>query len=229
MPRIQPADEQAIVYRVGYTPDPFAWTPWQYATNGRFNGRWDDPGGRFRTLYVADQLLGCLLEVLADFRPDLQLAADLAGIDDDEDYPTAPGGTVPVSWLTPRTIGQAIMSGRFADVRTAVTVAVLRDRFGPAAARSGLTDLDAAALKMRAPRSLTQTITGWLYQLVPPLDGVCFGSRHDDRMTMWAIFEQPHEADTVSHTLTTQLPVHLDRDTPALVQALRIFGLTWSP
>ncbi len=95
-------EERAVVYRVGFRPDAFAWTPWQYASHGRFDGRWDDCEGRFRTLYVADQLLGCLLEVLADFRPDLLLLAQLQDIDDedDEEYPTAAGGTVPRSWLT---------------------------------------------------------------------------------------------------------------------------------
>lgn len=41
------------VYRVGYQPDPWAWTPWEYAgADGRFHGRWDDPDGTWRTLYL---------------------------------------------------------------------------------------------------------------------------------------------------------------------------------
>ena len=42
-----------VVYRVGYIPEPWAWTPWQYATDGRFTGRWDDPDVA-RTLCVGD-------------------------------------------------------------------------------------------------------------------------------------------------------------------------------
>jgi len=42
-----------VVWRVGYTPEPWAWTPWQYATDGRFTGRWDDPDVA-RTLCVGD-------------------------------------------------------------------------------------------------------------------------------------------------------------------------------
>jgi hypothetical protein len=34
-------------------PEPWAWTPWQYATDGRFTGRWDDPDVA-RTLCVGD-------------------------------------------------------------------------------------------------------------------------------------------------------------------------------
>ncbi len=202
-------EDSSIVYRVGYQPDPFAWTPWQYATDGRFAGRWDDRDGRFRTLYVADRILGCLLEVLADFRPDLAVLAGLNDIDsdDDDEYPTAPGGTVPVSWLHPRTAGQALMSGEFA---------------------LGLPELDAAALKLRAPRRLTQQIAGWLYQQQPPPGGVRFGSRHDDRFRMWALFEQPGEDKTGSRRLTDQLPIALTVDTPELLEAFDVFGLTWN-
>ncbi len=223
--------EHRVVYRVGYRPDPFAWTPWQYASHGRFDGRWDDDEGRFRTLYVADHLLGCLLEVLADFRPDLALLADLQDIDDedDDDHPTAPSGTVPSSWLLPRTAGQARMTGSFVDVSTAETVAVLRPVFASQAAAVGLTDLDAAALKLRAPRTLTQQMSGWLYRLRPPPDGVRFGSRHDDRMRMWAIFEQPGEDESGSRLLAEQVPVELTTTTPELLEAFRIFGLSWSP
>jgi len=58
------------VWRVGYRPDPWAWTPWQYAgETGCFPGRWDDPRGWFRTIYAGRELLACLLEVLARFRP----------------------------------------------------------------------------------------------------------------------------------------------------------------
>ena len=59
------------VWRVGFRPDPWAWTPWQYASDdGRFPGRWDDPDGSFRTVYAGRDLLACLLEVLARFPPD---------------------------------------------------------------------------------------------------------------------------------------------------------------
>ena len=50
--------DPGTVWRVGYRPDPWTWTPWQYAANGRFNGRWDDPDGNYRTLYTGKTLLG---------------------------------------------------------------------------------------------------------------------------------------------------------------------------
>ena len=66
---------------------------------GRFNGRWDDPDGNYRTLYTGNTLLGCLLEVLAGFRPDPTLADDLDGIIEDPYdelvHPTPAPGIVP--------------------------------------------------------------------------------------------------------------------------------------
>ena len=135
---------------------------------------------------------------------------------------------MPVSWLHPRTAGQALMSGEFADVSDARTVTVLRDVFASEAIAQGLPELDAAALKLRAPRRLTQQIAGWLYQQKPPPSGVRFGSRHDDRFRMWALFEQPGEDETGSRQLTDHLRIALTVDTPELLQAFAIFGLTWN-
>jgi len=46
--------------------------------------------------------------------------------------------------------------------------------FASQAAAVSVTDLDAAAMKLRASRTLTQQISGWLYRLRPPPDGVGF-------------------------------------------------------
>ncbi len=227
------AEDERIVYRVGYPPDAFSWTPWQYADAGRFNGRWDDPEGRFRTLYVADRLLGCLLEVLADFRPDLTLVGELDAIVDDAGdsarYPTSAAGLLPRSWLAKRRVGRARMRGGFVDVRAATTIAALRTLFGPLAAKIGLPDLDAAAIKLSAPRTLTQQIAGWLYRFpAPVVSGVCFGSRFADSFTLWAIFEQPGEDRDGSATLTRRMPIPLTPQTPELVEAMGLHGLTWT-
>jgi hypothetical protein len=66
------------VWRVGYAPQPWSWTPWQFAEDGRFNGRWDDPNGVWRSRYVGDSPLTCYLEVLARFRFDPSLQSELA-------------------------------------------------------------------------------------------------------------------------------------------------------
>lgn len=98
--RIVPAPAERV-WRVGFKPDPWAWSGQaEGATGGRFNGRWDDRAGNFRTVYAEEGLLACLLEVLAAFRPDPQLLVDLDEIDEDPadaNHPTSPADEVPYS------------------------------------------------------------------------------------------------------------------------------------
>ncbi|MET1156386.1 RES domain-containing protein [Arthrobacter sp.] len=49
---------------MGFRPDPWAWSGWEWATDGRFPGRWDDLHRNFRTVYTGSGLQACLLEVL---------------------------------------------------------------------------------------------------------------------------------------------------------------------
>ena len=158
--------DPGTVWRVGYQPDPWTWTPWQYAENGRFNGRWDDPDGNYRTLYTGQTLLGCLLEVLACFRPDPILADDLDQIIEDPDdrvvYPTPAPGIVPRTWLIPRAAATGTLIGLFCAVTTTVTLSTLRPLFLGQALRLGLPDFDAAALRLARPRALTQAVSSLL-------------------------------------------------------------------
>lgn len=222
----------AEAWRIGFAPEPFAWTPWEYAEAGRFDGRWDDPEGTYRTVYLGDSLRGVLLEVLARFRPDPALAEELATIDDEngeaEHYPTLSAGQIPRSWMEPRLAGATLLHGEFVDVRRAPTIGTLRRRFGTLSADLGHPDLDAAALKAGAPRELTQVISSWFFRaLRPPVSGVAFGSRHGDDLTMWAVFEQPGEAETGSSCLRNSATSRLSEDMPDMIEAMRIHGLVW--
>lgn len=102
------------IYRVGYAPNPWEWTPWEYATDGRFAGRWDDPDGVWRTLYCGISALVCYLEVLAFARPSPQLVSELNEIvvdaEDQDTYPTVPPGRLPRSWCEPRMIGRGALN-----------------------------------------------------------------------------------------------------------------------
>ncbi|MGH3551965.1 MAG: RES domain-containing protein, partial [Mycobacterium sp.] len=96
---------------MGYKPDPWHWTPWEFADeHGRFTGRWDDPAGIWRTLYVGSSALACYLEVLAVFRADPVAARDIddIAIDDADDlYPTVHAGELPRTWCESRLICSA--------------------------------------------------------------------------------------------------------------------------
>lgn len=218
------------VWRVGYRPEPLAWSGWEHATNGRFHGRWDDPEGNYRTVYLGESLLACLLEVLAFARKDAHLAGALAEISEDpedaQNHPTAELGTLDPRWLGPRCAASAILSGRYCQVTTARTVAALYPRFIGAALDAGYDDSDAALLKNGAARTITQAVSGYLY-LHEDVDGIAFASRHGDELDLWCLFEQPHDGRISTHLLPLG-ETDLALDTPELVQALELLGLRWA-
>lgn len=224
------------VFRVGHRPDPWAWTPWGYAgDDGRFQGRFDDPRGGFRTIYAGATLLACLLEVLAVFRPDPHLGEDLGCIvedsDDAERYPSLASGTVPRAWLAARQAAVATLSGAYCAITDKETLGTLRPLFVASALRYGLADLDAGALRLAAPRALTQRIAAWLYDLHDGprdlLDGVRFESRHGDGLALLANFERDDDSD-ISRRLSDIGPVPLDAGHPDVREAFRLHRLAWA-
>ena len=103
------------VHRIGRWPDPWQPPDWAHAhLDGTFGNRFDDPQAYYRVIYTSSQRLGCFLETLARFRPDLTLLADLAEIEGEDDF--TPLATVPASWLVARLIGTAQTEGEYADV-----------------------------------------------------------------------------------------------------------------
>ena len=219
----------ARVWRIGFRPDPWAWSGWEWATDGRFPGRWDDLHGNFRTVHGGSNLRACLLEVLAAFRRDARLATELDDIvEDDEDavlHPTLVSGQVPREWLDARAATSAELTGTYCAVTDSRSIAVLHPQFIGLALSLGLLDLDAAALRDARPRRLTQAIAAWIYETTD-LDGVTFASRHGDDLRLWAIFERPGDP-YVSPKLTyakargTAPRQRCDQD------AFRMLGLTW--
>ena len=222
------------IWRVGRKPDPWKWVDWQWATDGRFSGRWDDAQGQFRTLHAATTLLGCLLEVLAHLRPNRGVGGEVEAVsavgNDEDQFPTRRAGEIDPTWLEVRCAASGTLWGRFCAVTTSTSLASLRTPFLAQALDLGLDDLDAAALKAPTTRPLTQAIATHIHQM-QDFDGVRFASRHGDDLEMWAIFERPTEGRDVPSPpqVTEQTVVRLDRNDPALVKALRMFHLRWGP
>lgn len=223
------------VWRVGYAPQPWAWTPWQYAEHGRFDGRWDDPDGVWRTVYVGESALACYLEVLAPFRADVSLQIELAEIDEDphdsREHPTGAGGEIPASWRRARLVGAASLAGWYALPGDKESLAALRSRFLPLAIRLHLPDVDAGTIRLAEPRAFTQHIAQWIFRQVGPdaraLSGLRFESRHGDDLWLWAIFERPADGD-VSAGLSHTEAHAIDIDDDQLVEAMHIHRLRWS-
>lgn len=208
-------------------PQPWAWSGWEWATDGRFPGRWDDLHGNFRTVYAGSSMRASLLEVLAGFRRDARLAADEIA-EDDEDavlHPTLASGQVPREWLDARVATSAEVCGNYCAVTDSRSIAVLHAHFIGMALNLGLLDLDAAALKDARPRRLTQAIAAWLYETTD-LDGVTFASRHGDDLRLRATFERPGDS-YVSPKLSQTRPEELHHDSAAVKDAFRTLGLIW--
>ncbi|NLU85104.1 RES domain-containing protein [Rhodococcus sp. HNM0569] len=223
----------AAAYRVGYPPNSWEWTPWEFATDGRFTGRWDDPGGVWRTLYVGATRLSCYLEVLAYARKSEELSAALDEIaaDDDGAYPTIAPGRIPRSWMSNRVTGSGAISGWFVVPGAAESVATLRITFRHKAIRHGLFDLDTAAIRDGRPRALTQAISRWTNTLTDPdgepVAGIQFESRHGDGLVLWALYERPGDGPISKNVVVLDYgPV--ERHDPDLIEAMRLHNLIWA-
>ena len=85
---------------MGYLPDPLVWPPLQYVGSGRF----DDPMGRFRTLYAAEQRVGCFIESPARYRPNPRALVELRNVIGAPDPSLL--SVVPDDWWVRRCVGR---------------------------------------------------------------------------------------------------------------------------
>jgi hypothetical protein len=186
---------------------------------------------------MASSPLGCFLEVLAVFRPDPAVVEALARIEgddvEDSSLAAAQPGKLDPSWLTNRVLGTARLDGDFVDIGHSQTIAHLRPRFIERARQLGLPDFDAAAIRMSAPRILTQMISRFLYESAlandAPTAGIEFGSRHGDDQQLWAVFERDTDIGLGrSHLLSERTTAEIAENDPDLREAMRLHNLEWA-
>jgi hypothetical protein len=182
------------LYRIGRTPNPWAWPDWMRASIDRtFGNRFDDPQGDYRVLYAGSSLLGAFVEVLARFRPDPHVAAELAKISGDA-RDALPPGHLDAAWLDVRRIGEATVAGRFAEIGHSASLAELERALGARLAHYGIADLDASAIRLTVPRRFTQEISRYVYEQTAArgrraFDGIAYLSKLGDEFWNWALFE----------------------------------------
>ncbi|MCY4618414.1 MAG: RES family NAD+ phosphorylase [Chloroflexi bacterium] len=213
------------VFRIARAPEPWAWPDWSQAgLDGTFGNRWDDPDGSYRVLYASSTRFGALIEMLAPFRPDLALVAGLREIDGESDSIEA--GTVPREWFEHRLIGVAELVGTFADIGAAASLSLVRFRLAARAIHYGLADIDAAAIRITAPRGFTQDVSRLVYECTTAEDqslaGIRYQSRLDDRTSNWAIFEPAPGSSWPLRSLDVE---PLEPDDPDVTRALAVLGL----
>ena len=221
-PALQVARPAGLLYRVGRVPDAWALAPWTYAgPDNTFGSRFDDPEGEYRVRYAAGQKRGAFLETLARFRADPQLLAELAEIDDDPEYPTAPPSTVPSEWLHTRCVGIAQADSLlFVDISHSQSLAHLRHHLAHRLVHFGLDDLDAGDLRKRTPRALTQELSRYVFERPEAFAGIRYLSRLGDELANWAIFEGSDLDEVIEDNET------IDPDDPDLAGALETLNLT---
>lgn len=181
--------------------------------------RFDDPLGRFRVLYAAEQRLACFVETLAVFRPPLALIEQLRPFWRGRVPPRL--GTVPADWHRQRAIVQFRIGQRqrWLDLRAAATYQALRVELAATILRLGLPDLDVSGV--RGPsRELTQAIARWVYE--HGYHGMVYRSRFDDAFDCWAIFEG-------AATIPDSAPESIKRTGPDLRAAAALLGLRLRP
>jgi hypothetical protein len=221
---LEAAHPGGVLYRLGRQPDPWVWPDWTYAGElGTFDNRYDDPRGEYRVLYASSERLAPFLETLARFRADPAITSvEIAGDPRDEDFPTLSPGAVPHGWLDGRILGTARCDAAFADVGHARSLTYLRDALASVVVRHGLAELDAAAIRARAPRALTQEISRHVYECTTAngdraFQGIRYLSRLGDDLTNWAICEP-----AAIEVIDAEPP---RRDDPDLATAIELFGL----
>jgi hypothetical protein len=191
----------STLFRVGRVPDVWHWTDWRFAgRDGTFGCRWDDPQGRYRVLYAGGSRLGAFLEALAQFRPDLRMLAACAEIEEEEDDEaplTGPAGVVSSGWRTRRLLGSGVSDGvqrPLVAVGGATSISVLRGELAALALQCGIDDLDAATIRLSAPRRFTQRVSRFIYEQVPedglPYAGIFYLSRYGDDVANYGVFER---------------------------------------
>ncbi len=211
-------------FRVARVPEPWVWPDWSRAgLDGTFGNRWDDPEGEYRVLYASSTRFGALIETLAPFRPDLAVVAGLSEIDGEADSIEA--GTVPREWFEDRLMGVAELAGIYADVGAAASLSVVRSRLAARAVHYGLSDIDAAAIRLTAPRGFTQEVSRLVYECGAedqPLAGIQYQSRLDDHTSNWAIFEPAPGSSGPLRSLAVE---PLQPNDPDVTRALSVLGL----
>ena len=211
------------LYRVARQPAPWAWPDWStQGPDGTFGNRYDDLEASYRVLYAASQRVGAFVETLARFRPDLEVLAELEQIEGDDEPPAG----VPRTWLGTRMVGEATAQGRFANVGDARTLATLRTALAASAIHFGLGEIDAATIRLGAPRQFTQTVSRFVYEQRDEegsFAGIRYGSRLGDQFVNWAIFEPPPDAPSPFLSISSA-PV--EADDPDLRAALDVLGLS---
>ncbi|MBM2812699.1 MAG: hypothetical protein HW416_3458 [Chloroflexi bacterium] len=90
-------------------------------------------------------------------------------------------------------LGEAVPNGEYAHLGHSRSLAFVRTTLAARLVAYGVTDLDAATIRLSTPRRLTQEISRKVYEATAPsgsrFAGIRYASRLGDEFDNWAIFE----------------------------------------
>lgn len=149
--------------------------------------RWDDPRREYRTLYCAQRPETCLVEVLADLRPNTRMLVDLADVMGETAELLQAAGVVEPSWRAVHALQSArpLLGGELADVEGLVLRRELERRHAALLAAHDMDHLNISEIRSQT-RTVTQTIGRHLYE--DGYAGVAFSSNLDGHRC-FALFE----------------------------------------
>ena len=210
------------LYRIARGTEPWEYPDWKRAGTDSsslahtFGNRFDDPNAEYRVIYASSQLVSCYVEVLARFRPDYALLAELRAMEGEDDYQQV--GVIPDEWFESRFIGTAEVGGNYADLYRPAWVSYLRSRLQPLCVELGLSDFDVSDLIQATKRIVTQRASSIVYDL-GAFAGIYYDSRHGLGLENWALFE-------FKAIINPLIPVQrVSKNDPSLKQALEILHL----
>lgn len=210
------------LYRIGWGAEPWEYPDWKRAgadsSSGAhtFGNRFDDPDAEYRVLYASSQLVCCYVEVLARYRPDYTLLAELEAMEGDNDYQQI--GIVPNEWFENRFIGTAEVEGNYAELYCPEWISHLRSRLQPLCIQLELEEFDVSVLVQATKRIVTQRASSIVNDL-GAFAGIYYASRHGLGFENWALFEFKA---IIKPLVSVQ---QVSKNDPGLQQALKILHL----
>jgi hypothetical protein len=213
-------------------PDPSLLLPAEPEVPGR--NRYDDPEGRVAVRYTATQLLTCLKETMARFRPNTDAEARLAAIDgieaNDVDWDSTETSAVS-EWLAKQQVGtvRVLPSGVFVDVEHDQALIALDKHPSVRAAIEPLDPsgrLDTGHVRLGGPhgRRITQAVGTAVREWLPAALGVGYHPRLATDEACWAIWE-----GTQVDVLSTPLDPSNEQHRHAVNRVAALFEIGLSP
>ncbi len=182
---------QQTIFRVGRVGATWLYPNWDYASNGRFNGRWDDPNGSYRVRYGALEPEGALVEAQQRYRADKDIVAEQLEIEGEGELVRP---VLPLSWLDEHELGVAqvvLEEIDLLDLTSGAGMAAAEPAVRAAQRASGrpFESYDATAL-MLVDRAFTQHLGRYVYE--KDFAGIVYLSRFSPDRRCIALFEERH-------------------------------------